>query len=213
MHNEFENNFSLSVIAIWTNGNSRKKYVYVIDVVILQVISRNKHLALDWATAKIFAIFSSFTQFYPKKLHLSWAHFSLFLLPSQSSSFPYKLCKTTYFSMHPLPKLKTCWLQLGLKAKIVCAIFLPGLYLMYQLCDFTIQPQTPPPLRSSPPFSVDFRVDFWSFLLVFDRFWPILVKNGPNRLEIGSSSKGCSGCLAERVRGSVGGSQVTIPAK
>ena len=29
-------------------------------------------------------------------------------------------------------------------------------------------------------------VDLWSFLLVFDRFRPVLVKNGQNRLEIGS---------------------------
>ena len=117
-----------------------------------------------------------FQQLYPvlsQKTAPELGAFFSFLLPSQSSSFPYKLCKTTYFSMHPLPKLKTCWLQLGLKAKIVCAIFLPGLYLMYQLCDFTIQPQTPPPLRSSPPsvsISGSIFGRFCLFSTVFGRF-------------------------------------------
>ena len=41
----------------------------------------------------------------------------------------------------------------------------------------------------APLLSVDFGVDFWSFLLVFDRFRPSLVKNGQNRLEIGSSCR------------------------
>ena len=48
---------------------------------------------------------------------------------------------------------------------------------------FAIQPQTPPPSRSSPPLKCRFR---GRFLVAFARFRPLLVKSGQNRLEIGT---------------------------
>ena len=45
-------------------------------------------------------------------------------------------------------------------------------------CDFTIQPQTPPPLRSNPALKSRFRGRFFAVSSVFGRFWS---KNGQNR--------------------------------
>ena len=53
-------------------------------------------------------------------------------------------------------------------------------------------------------------VFFFSLILaILDRLWPILVKNGGNRLKISSSGRSSSVCLAEWRTGSVAGSQVT----
>ena len=55
------------------------------------------------------------------------------------------------------------------------------------------------------------RADFRSFLVIFGRFRPILVKNGQDRLEVGSCPGACSTGLAVWGRGSVTRSQVTKP--
>ena len=80
-------------------------------------------------------------------------------------------------------------------------------------CEFTTQPQSPPgpPPRLTPdqaPPKSQIRADFRSFLVIFDRFRPILGKNGPNRLEIGSSKGGVlnmSGRVGEGVCGGKSG--------
>ena len=84
------------------------------------------------------------------------------------------------------------------------------LWLYYPATDTEAPPTNPTdprPSNHAPPRS-HIWAEFRSFLEVSDRFQPILVQNGQNWLEIGSSKRGCSMCLAVRGRGS---RQVTRP--
>ena len=61
-------------------------------------------------------------------------------------------------------------------ANILDEICVSDRRIIWRYCDLTTQPQTPHLSGQTPLLSVDFGVDFWSFLLVFDRFRPFLVK-------------------------------------
>ena len=69
------------------------------------------------------------------------------------------------------------------------------------------RPTRPTPNQAPPKSQTP--ADVRSFLVIFDRFRPILVKNGQNRLEIGSSKGGLLNVSAVWGEGSVAGSQVT----
>ena len=71
-------------------------------------------------------------------------------------------------------------------------------------------PANPTDPRPSPSPKSQTLADFRSFLDIFDRFRPILVKNCQNRLEIGSSKRGLLNVSAVWGQGSMAGSQVTM---